>query len=162
MLFLSMNGVYLQIGFPPGGIPHYLLKCFFIFSACISSIYLIHNLFRNKGDTAIVVLFSFFILTFTFVTTLISSEAKYTTFSSPNNQASFVVIETFHGEIYQMSNTRLFMKHLANTRTDDGYKPFSEGAYRLKWNEPNELVIKYAFNYMTPDDYSQEVTVKYK
>ena len=98
------------------------------------------------------VLFSFFILAFTFVTTLLSSEAKYTTFSSPNNKANFVVIESFQGKIYQMSKTGLFMKNLAKMRTDDVYQPFSEGAYELEWNEPNELVIRYAFNYMTPDE----------
>lgn len=53
------------------------------------------------------------------------------------------------------------MKHVADTRTNDGYKPFSERAYQLKWIEPNELMIRYAFDYMTPHDYSQEATVKY-
>lgn len=43
MLFLSMKGIYLQIGLPPVGIPHYLLKCLFIFSTCISGIYIIHS-----------------------------------------------------------------------------------------------------------------------
>ncbi|WP_445480580.1 hypothetical protein ACULLL_10705 [Lysinibacillus irui] len=162
MLFLSTKGIYLHIGLPPAGIPHYLLKYLFIFSTCISGIYIIHYKFRNKGDTAIAVFFSFFILAFTLVYGLLSSGAKYTIFSSPNNQESFVVVETGHGEIYQMSNTRLFMKHLVNISTDDGFDPFSEGAYQLKWNKPNEFVIRYAFDYMTPNDYSQEVTIKYK
>lgn len=162
MLFLSMKGIYLQIGLPPAGIPHYLLKCLFIFSTCISGIYVIHSKFRNKGDTAIAVFFSFFILAFTGVYGLLSSDANYTTFSSPNNKETFVVVETGHGEIYHMSNTRLFMRHLVNIGTDDGYDPFSEGAYQLKWNEPNKLVIRYAFDYMTPNDYSQEVTIIYK
>ncbi|KOS60265.1 hypothetical protein FJQ98_11405 [Lysinibacillus agricola] len=79
MVFLSMKEIYLQIGFPPGGIPHYLLKCLFIFSTCISGIYLIHSKFRNKGDTAIA---AFFSLAITFVYGLLSSEAKYTAFTS--------------------------------------------------------------------------------
>jgi len=162
MLFLSMKGIYLQIGFPPAGIPHYLLKWFFIFSTCLSGIYLIHTTFRNKGDTAIAVFFSFFILAFTFVNGLLSADAKYTTFSSPNNQQSFVVVETYHGEIYQLSNTQLFMKYLADKSTDDVYKPFSKGAYQLKWNEPNKLVIRYASDYMKPHDYNQKVIVEYK
>lgn len=64
--------------------------------------------------------------------------------------------------MYQMSSTKLFMKHSADTRTDDGYQPFSEGAYQLKWKEPNEFVINSAFDYMSPDHYNQEVIIKYK
>ena len=64
--------------------------------------------------------------------------------------------------MYRMSSPKLFMKHSADTRTDVGYQPFSEGAYQLKWKESNEFVINYAFDYMSPDDYNQEVIIKYK
>jgi len=74
----------------------------------------------------------------------------------------FVVKEIGHGDMYQMSSTKIFMKHSADTRTDDGYQPFSEGAYQLKWKEPNELVINSVIDYMSPDDYNQEVIIKYK
>ncbi|WP_342443480.1 hypothetical protein MHB65_10960 [Lysinibacillus sp. FSL K6-0075] len=41
MLILSMNGIYLQIGFPPGGLSHHFLKCLCMFSTCLSGIYFI-------------------------------------------------------------------------------------------------------------------------
>ncbi len=32
MLIFRMNSIYLQIGFPPGGLSHHFLECLFMFS----------------------------------------------------------------------------------------------------------------------------------
>jgi hypothetical protein len=53
------------------------------------------------------------------------------------------------------------MTHLTDIRTDDGFKPFSDGAYQLEWKKTNELLVKYVFYYMSPENY-HEVTVTYK
>lgn len=91
---------------------------------------------------------------------LISSNAEYSTFSSPDKQERFLIIETGHSKIYQLSDAGLFITYVTNVRTDDGYKPFSNDAYHLEWKEPNKLLIQYVFDYMKPNNY-EEVSIIY-
>ncbi|MBK3497077.1 hypothetical protein JFL43_19995 [Viridibacillus sp. YIM B01967] len=161
LYFLTTKGIYIQIGTPPNGIHHYFLNCLLIFFTFLSGIYLIHYKFNDKGLTIIAIGISSFISVFVLLYGLMTLEAKYTKFSSPNKQENFVVIETGHGEVYQLLNTGLFMTHLTDIRTDDGFKPFSDGAYQLEWKKTNELLVKYVFDYMSPENY-HEVTVTYK
>ncbi|MGY4795505.1 hypothetical protein ACVNNN_10900 [Lysinibacillus fusiformis] len=162
ILFLGTKGIYLQIGFPPGGIHSYQIKCLLIILILISSVYLIQHLFHNLIMTTIATINNCFIFSAILIIYVLHlGDVDYTTFSSPKNQENFVVVERGFGELYQMSKTGLFMKYLANVHTDDGYRPFSEGAYQLNWKEPNTLVIRHAFDYMSPNSYTQIVTLKY-
>lgn len=159
LVSLAFNGIYLQIGTP--GITYHFINCFLIFFILITGIYIIHHRFKDKGITLIAIVASSFISGFVLLYGLIILEAKYTTFSSPNKQENFVVIETGYGKVYQLSKTGLFMSHLTDIKTDDGYQPFSKGKYQLEWGKSNELVIKYVFDYMNTDNY-EEVKIKYK
>jgi len=71
------------------------------------------------------------------------------------------VIERGYGRLYQLSNSGLYMTYLTDIKTDDGYKPFSEGAYKFEWEEPNRLIIHYMFDYMS-GSLSKEILTKYK
>ena len=62
-------------------------------------------------------------------------------FSSPDNKEEFVVIDRGYGRLYQLLNSRLYMTYLTDINTDDGYKPFLEGAYKLEWEESYQLII---------------------
>ena len=157
--FLTTKGIFIQIGVP--GLQHHYINGIFLFSALISGILLIHYKFHDKGLTFIAIFLSLFISFFVMMYGLLIFDAKYTTFSSPNKQVHFVVIETGHGDIYQMSNTGLFITHLASIRTDDGFQPFNKGAYRLEWKSGNTLMIKYGFYAQSPLKDYHEMTVTY-
>lgn len=162
MIFsLSTNGIFLYIGNPTHGIPHYLFICLFVILTCVSGIYLVHSKLKDKGITAIAMIGSFFILAYTFMYGALSLETVYTTFSSPNNQAHFLVAERATGDVYQLSKTKLFMKHLVDIQTDDEFKPFDNMDYQLEWKDNNELVIKYGFSHsLFPKKY-REIKVTY-
>ncbi|ALC83511.1 MULTISPECIES: hypothetical protein [Bacillus] len=157
----TMKGIYIQFGTPAKGINHQFLNGLFIITTVVSGVYLINYKQKDKVIRGIVIGIGSFIFALVLLNGLEYYDAEYTTFSSPDSQESFLIIETGHGEIYQLSNSGLFMTHLTNIRTDDGYKPFLNGAYQLEWKEPNELLIKYVFDYMEPNNF-QEVTVTYK
>lgn len=161
MLMLSKKGIYVFIGSPLWGIPYYFLYCLFIFVICVSSIDLVSSKFEDKGLTAITIVGSFFILAGTCLYGLLMLDAGFTTFSSPNGREHFLVVETGTGNLYQLSNTHLFMTHLADIRTDDRFKPFSNEAYQLEWKNPNELVIKYGFDSMSLPEKYRELKVTY-
>ncbi|MCL9638419.1 hypothetical protein L2095_27430 [Bacillus zanthoxyli] len=77
---------------------------------------------------------------------IIDSDAKYTTFYSPNKNEEFVFKETRHSEVYQLSKFKLLSKKLADVRGDDGYKMFYENKYKLEWMDHNKLKIHYLFD----------------
>lgn len=157
-----MRGIYIYIGSPSSGIPYYLLNCLFLIVICVSGVYLVDFKFRDKGITAMTKIGSFFILTGTFIYGLITLDTAVTTFSSPTGQEHFLINEKFSGNLYQLSNTNLFMTHLTTIRTDDGFKPFSNEAYQLEWENTNELIIKYGLAYESlPKEYSK-IKVNYK
>lgn len=56
--------------------------------------------------------------------------------------------------------TKLFVIRLAIIRTNNGYKPFSNHAYKLEWESPDKLTIRYVFDYMQPDHY-EKISVSY-
>lgn len=161
LLFLGEKGVYLQIGKPPGGIRSYQINCLLVVLLLISSGYLIHYIFNNL----IITVFSTIVNCFIFSALLIIyflhlADVDYTTFSSPDNKEHFVVVERYYSEIFQLSNNGLYMTYLG-TAESDGYKPFLEGAYHLKWKNPNELVIDYSAT--PPSNFSsKQITLIYK
>lgn len=162
MLLLSMRGIYLYIGNPPSGIPYHFLNCLFLIVVCVSGVYIVHSKFRDKGLTAMTIVGSFFILTGTFIYGLFALDTKLTTFSSPTGQEHFLIIEAGVGNLYQLSNTNLFMTHLTTIPTDNGFKPFSSEAYELEWEDTDELVIKYGFaSYLLSEEFS-EIKVNFK
>ncbi|PLR70674.1 hypothetical protein [Bacillus sp. UMB0728] len=155
-LTLQINGVFVQIGIPPNGISHQALSNLLIIMAIVSLIYL----FDDRGIKGIIIAIGvFFIIVASLPNLLI--EAEYTRFSSPDNKEEFIVIERGHGRLYQLSNSRLFMTYLTSINTDDGYKPFSDSAYKLEWEEPNQLIIHYKFD-STLDSLSEKVSTRYK
>ncbi|MGD6843538.1 hypothetical protein ACQCVH_13580 [Bacillus infantis] len=127
-----------------------------IIVAIVSLIYF----FNDKGIKGIIIALGvFFILVPSLPNLLI--EAEYTRFSSPDNKEEFIVIERGYGRLYQLSNSKLFMTYLTSINTDDGYKPFSDSAYKLEWEEPNQLIIHYKFD-STLDSLSKKVSTRYK
>ncbi|MCA1042022.1 hypothetical protein LCM00_21220 [Bacillus infantis] len=156
LLTLQINGVFVQIGTPPNGISHQALSNLLIIMAIVSLIYL----FNDRGIKGIIIAIGvFFIIVPSLPNLLI--EAEYTRFSSPDVKEKFIVIERGYGRLYQFSNSRLYMTYLTSINTDDGYKPFSDSAYKLEWEEPNQLIIHYKFD-STLDSLSEKVSTRYK
>ncbi|WP_080846281.1 hypothetical protein [Cytobacillus gottheilii] len=156
LLTLQINGVFVQIGTPPNGISHQALSNLLIMLAIVSLIYL----FNDRGIKGIIIAVGvFFIIVPSLPNLLI--EAEYTRFSSPDNKEEFIVIERGYGRLYQLSNSRLYMTYLTSINTDDGYKAFSDSAYKLEWEEPNQLIIHYKFD-STLDSLSEKVSTRYK
>jgi hypothetical protein len=156
LLILNINGVFVQIGTPPNGISHQVLSNLLIIVAIVSLIYLL----KDRVIKGIIIAIGAFFIIVPSLPNLLT-EAEYTKFSSPDNKEEFVVIERGYGRLYQLSNSRLYMTYLTDINTDDGYKPFSEGAYKLEWEEPNQLIIHYKFDYML-DSLSKEISTKFK
>ena len=151
---LSDYGIYVQIGTPPNGISHMTFSNLFKVAAIVSLVYLCNHEVL-KGIVAWVGIFLVVIPSFQLI------EADYTSFSSPDDKEQFVVIERGYGRVYQISTSGLYMKYLTSTDTKRGYKPFSNGEYQLKWEEPNRLIIHYAFRY-TSTDLDKEISIQYK
>lgn len=156
LLTLQINGVFVHIGAPPNGISHQALSNLLIIVVIVSLIYL----FNDTGIKGIIIAIGVFFIIVPSLPNLLT-EAEYTRFSSPDNKEEFVVIERGYGRLYQLSNSRLYMTYLTSINTDDGYKPFSDSAYKLEWEEPNQLIIHYKFDYMS-DSLSKEISTKYK
>lgn len=115
----------------------------------------------NVLKTITVIFATFFILSNFSWWLIIDSDAKYTTFYSPNKNKEFVVKETRHSEVYQLSKFKLLSKKLVNVSGDDGYRMFYETKYKLEWMDHNKLKIHYLFDPINPNDY-KDVTIKYK
>lgn len=161
LTLLSMNGIYIQLGIPSVGISHQFLNLLFIFTTVFSGVYLINYKQKDKALKGIVAAIGLFLLIIPLLNWIMSSDAEYITFTSPDKKEKFLIIETGHGELYQLSDSKLFMIHLADINTDDGFKPFTNKAFKLEWEEPNKLFIHYAFDYMEPDKY-QKISITYK
>ncbi|MBT2681954.1 hypothetical protein J7E38_23620 [Bacillus sp. ISL-35] len=153
LLTLSINDVFVHIGTPPNGISHLALSNLLIIVAIVSLIYL----FNDKGIKGMIIAIGVFFIILLSLPSLLF-EAEYTKFSSPDSKEEFVVID---GRLYQLSNSRLYMTYLNSISTDDGYRPFSDGAYKLEWEEPNQLIIHYKFDPMS-DSLNKEISIKYK
>lgn len=91
-------------------------------------------------------------------------DEEYTKFSSPDNKQNFIVIESGVGKLYKLSNSGLYMTFITTIRTDDGYKPFKDGGYKLEWISSDELVIHYAYDYMDKNNYEnyEEISILLK
>lgn len=151
---MSEKGLYVQIGTPPNGISHMTLSNLFKVAAIVSLVYLCNHE-TLRGIVAWVGIFFIVIPSFQLI------EKDYTSFSSPDGKEQFVVIERGVGRLYQLSDSGLYMKFLTSIDTKRGYKPFSNGEYQLKWEEPNSLIIHYAFRH-TSDSLDKEISIKYK
>lgn len=156
LIIFEANGIYVQIKTPPNGISHRALSNLLIIVAIVSLIYF----FNDKGIKGIIIAIGVFFIIVPSLPNLLS-EAEYTRFSSPNNKEEFIVIERGYGRLYQLSNSRLYMTFLTSINTDDGYKPFTDGAYKLEWEEPNQMIIHYKFD-STLDSLSEKVSTRYK
>ncbi|PLR75283.1 hypothetical protein CU633_21910 [Bacillus sp. V3-13] len=159
LTFFNTKGIYIQIGTPPFGINHQAVAISLLIVAIISII----NLLKDKVIKGIFFGIGVFFILVNMLPGLLTG-VNYTTFSSPDNQHKFVVIEKGIGQLYQLSDSGLFMTHITDIHTDDGYKPFSNGAFKLEWISSDRLIIHYAFDYMDEniyDDY-RKVSVQYK
>lgn len=156
--FLKSWGIYVQLGTPPQGVSLRVLFILLTIVATVSGLYLSKDKILN---ICIGALCSFIIFSNLFSWWLFDSNAVYTIFSSLDKNEHFLVVETGYGTLYQLSSSGLFMTKLAVIRTDDGYKPISEGAYRLVWREQNKLIINYAFDYTAPNEY-RKMNIEYK
>ena len=158
---LSKKGIYLQIGTPPGGIRSYQINCLLIVLLLISGVYLLHYTFYKLVITVISTIVACFIFSALLIIYFLHlADVDYTTFSSPDNKEHFVVVERYYGEIFQLSDNRIFMTYLGTTESD-GNKPFLQGAYHLNWKSSDELIIDYSVT--PPSNFSsKQITVKYK
>lgn len=159
LVFLNIKGIYVQIGTPPSGISQKALTIFLIIVIIISSVYLL----KDKGIKGIIIGIGTFFIFMNILPDVLTG-VEYTSFSSPDNEEKFVVIERGIGQLYKVSNSGLYMIFLTDIRTDDGYKPFSDGAYKLEWVSSEKLIIHYAFDYMDKnifDDY-REISIPLK
>ncbi|GAB1786740.1 hypothetical protein [Priestia megaterium] len=117
---------------------------------------------KDKVLKALTVVFAIFLIGSNFCWWLIiDSDAKYTTFYSPNKDEDFVVKETRHSEVYQLSKFKLLSKKLVDISGDDGYRMFYENKYELEWMDHNKLKIHYLFDPISSNDY-KDVTITYK
>ncbi|MEK4221646.1 hypothetical protein N1I86_06195 [Bacillus sp. FSL W8-0116] len=159
MALLNAKGVYVQIATPPNGISHKTLSTLLIIAMVISLVYLL----KDKVTRGIVIGIGAFFILINRLPELLTG-VEYTTFSSPDNEHKFVVIEKGIGQLYQLSDSGLFLTYLADIHTDDGYKPFSNGAYKLIWISDDRLIIHYAFDYMDENNYDnyRKISVQYK
>lgn len=157
LFVLTTEGINIQIGIPPNGISHRILSFLLIIIAVISLVCMVKD---NVIRVVIIGIGVFFIL----VIYLPIFFLEYTHFSSTDNQEHFVVIEGGVGKLYKISDSGIYMNHITDFETDDGYKPFADGAYELEWNSPNELIIYYAFGYTSKDelDKYREITIQLK
>ena len=78
-------------------------------------------------------------------------ERKYFYFNSPNNQYMLVVEEDSFllsgwSNFYSKKKSSVFVKDLnCEINTDDGYRPFSDKNYHLKWLDENTVEVYYYF-----------------
>ena len=89
------------------------------------------------------------------------SEPKYYVFQSPDQQHTIVVEERSFllagsGTFYLKENA-LFMKPVEGYRTDDGYRPFQQKDFQLKWKR-DSVSITYGFGNL---DIQKEVTIPF-
>ncbi|WP_088051172.1 hypothetical protein [Virgibacillus dakarensis] len=120
-------------------------------------------MFKVKDNVireVLIAVFSFVLIVSIVKCLFLYSDARYIYFTSPDKKESFVVEETMHSEIYQISNSGMFKTHLVNIRSDDGFRVFSNNKYQLKWVEPNLLKIHYVFD-ISSNKY-KEVEVRYE
>ncbi|MEW4327072.1 hypothetical protein Q0N12_10380 [Rossellomorea marisflavi] len=156
MLPLQSQGRFIYIGTPPNGLSHLLIANNMIAVASGSLLYMI----KDKAITVInVVVGAFFIIIPSFP--ILMADTTYTTFSSPSGMEHFVVVVGGGNRLYQLSDSRLYMTYLTSIPTDDAYKPFSSGDYEVEWNAPNQLVIHYAFDYLS-DTLVKKIPLPYK
>ncbi|WP_079478909.1 hypothetical protein [Halobacillus salinus] len=155
LLILHTNGVLIQIGKPSNGISHQVLSNSLLIVATVSLVYIVNDRVIKGVFIAVGALL---ILVPTIPSLL--TDTEYVEFSSPDNNEEFVVMERGYGTLYQLSDSGLYMTYLTDFDTDDGYKPFSEGAYELEWREPDQLIIRYKFDYMS-GSLDKEVSIDY-
>ncbi|MGD7043073.1 hypothetical protein [Jeotgalibacillus proteolyticus] len=156
LLALQINGVSVYIGAPPVGISHNVISNLLIIVAIAS----FTHLFKDRVIKAVIIVLAIFFIGIPSLPNLLF-EKEYTTFSSPDNQEEFVVVERGYGRLYQLSNLGLYMTYLTDIETDNGYKPFSNGSYKLEWEEPNRLTIQYRFDNIS-DSLSKDISINYK
>lgn len=158
LYFLKTNGIYIHIGTPPpSGISLTFIYGVLIITVAISGMCLTKSTIIRifiGGICSLIILWNLIFSSLDF-------NESYTTFSSPDKNEHFIVVEKGYGVIYQLSNSHLFMTELGKVRTDDGYQPFSEGAFKLKWEKQNQLLVQYAFTYSVQDRY-KELLLEYK
>jgi len=162
LIFLSIKNIYVQLGMPTGGISHQFLSGLCVISIILSANYLINYRIKDKVIKGVVTgVGVFLLLLMIFINWIPSSNAKFTTFTSPDKKEVFVIKETGYGQLYQLSNSKFFMIHLVDIRTNNGYKPFSNHTYKLEWDSPDKLTILYVSDYMQPDNY-EKISVSYQ
>ena len=159
MIFvLNSNGIYVQGTNFSQGIINLTINTLIL----LSIIRIVMYKLKDNVLKTLTVIFATFLIVSNFSWWLvIDSDAKYTTFYSPNKNEEFVVKETRHSEVYQLAELKLLSKKLVDVNGDDGYRMFYENKYKLEWMDHNKLKIHYLFDPISPNDY-KDVTIKYK
>ena len=82
---------------------------------------------------------------------MLYSEYRYFTFKSPNKANTLIVEEkTFllsgWSDVYE-KKYGIFIKQIeGEISNDDGFRPFSSGAYTLQWKSDDTVIINYSFD----------------
>ncbi len=112
------------------------------------SIYLFLMLSKKWKKALIVFATGLILLIYTFFYQLSQSDSKYFYFNSPNGVNTLVVEENSWllagwSDFYIKKNL-LFVKVIDNKiTTDDGYRPFTNGDYKLSWINEDKIKITY-------------------
>ncbi|GAQ17872.1 hypothetical protein OPHB3_1809 [Oceanobacillus picturae] len=157
MIYLREIGIYIQFGTPPPFIGHKLIEYILIVNVVISLCFII----KSRSLKSIMVLAGVFVLLarsifYSFPNPL--WETEVTTLVSPDNSFKYIVVETGVGHLYKLSESGLYMTFITTLRTDDGYQPFANDAYKIDWLSSEQFVIHYAFD-VSSEEMDKEVTI---
>lgn len=160
LFILAVKGINIQLGIPPNGIGHRGLSILLIIISVISLVYMVKDIVIRVVIIGVGALF-IFMLSFQGLL----SGTEYTSFTSPDNQEVFIVVERNLNKLYKLSDSRLFMTYITDIPANNQYKPFANGGYKLEWKtSPKELIIHYAFNRKHENniDKYNEITIQIK
>lgn len=105
--------------------------------------------FDKTWSRVVIIISCLVILFFVVCFGIFQAEKKYFYFVSPDKQNT-LIIEECSGFLEGWSNCYIQINHClyrevdSNISTNNGYRPFSEGDYQIKWGESSAL-ISYGF-----------------
>lgn len=118
---------------------------FLIIDISISVFIFIRNRILKTYVIVVCILFGFLNYIFN---GFMEPDIAYFEFTSPDNKT--IIIEEYGilfsgwGKVYQKKDNHIVIDLKGNISTDDGYLPFSNNNYKLKWNK-NSVTITYGF-----------------
>ncbi|WFD08672.1 hypothetical protein [Tepidibacter hydrothermalis] len=128
---------------------HNIYSILFLSSITLLLISLFVN--SNKSVIKVIMILILIILIFFYSFIIYMDERKYFYFNSPNNEYMLIVEEDSFllggwSNFYSKEKSSIFVKNLnSRINTDDGYRPFSDKNYHLKWLDENTVEVYYYF-----------------